>query len=72
MTEYAVRFLVGGIAVSAFAMLGDILRPKRERRIFNSFMMLAVEANGVIALRFMKLTRGGRKARREAELMVKR
>jgi hypothetical protein len=24
MTEYVVRFLVGGIVVSAFAMLGDM------------------------------------------------
>ena len=39
--------------------------------MFNSFMMLAIEANGVIALRMMKLMRGGRKARREAELMVR-
>jgi hypothetical protein len=35
-----------------------------------SLMLLAVEANGVIALRMMKLMRGGRSARREAELMV--
>jgi hypothetical protein len=28
MTEYVVRFLAGGVMVSAFAMLGDILRPK--------------------------------------------
>ena len=33
-------------------------------------MWLAVEANKVIALRMMKLMRGGRRARREAELMV--
>ena len=33
-------------------------------------MKLAVEANGVIALRTMKLMRGGKSARREAELMV--
>jgi hypothetical protein len=33
-------------------------------------MMLAVEANGVVALRMMKLMRGGRRARREAKLMV--
>src|SRR5260370_29696450 len=32
--------------------------------------MLAVEANGVVALRMMKLMRGGRRARREAKLMV--
>ena len=36
----------------------------------NSLMLLAVEANQVIALRMMKLMRGGRPARREAELMV--
>jgi hypothetical protein len=38
--------------------------------MFNSLMMLAVEANGVVALRMMKLMLGGRRARREAELMV--
>ena len=38
--------------------------------MFNSLMMLAVEANGVVALRMMKLMRGGRTARREAKLMV--
>jgi hypothetical protein len=39
--------------------------------MFNSLMMLAVEANGVVALRMTKLMRGGRRARREAELMVR-
>jgi len=38
--------------------------------MFNSLMMLAVEANGVIAQRMMKLMLGGRRARREAKLMV--
>jgi hypothetical protein len=38
--------------------------------MFASLMMLAVEANGVVALRMMKLMRGGRRARREAELML--
>jgi hypothetical protein len=38
--------------------------------MFNSLMMLAAEANGVIALRMMKLMLGGRRARREAKLMV--
>ena len=33
-------------------------------------MLLAAEANGVVALRMMKLMRGGRSARREANLMV--
>jgi hypothetical protein len=38
--------------------------------LFNPLMMLAVESGGVIALRLMKLMRGGRAARREASLMV--
>jgi hypothetical protein len=38
--------------------------------LFNSLMLLAAEANRVVALRMMKLMRGGRSARREANLMV--
>ena len=38
--------------------------------MFNSLMMLAGEANWVVAQRMMKLMRGGRSARREAKLMV--
>ena len=34
-------------------------------------MMLAAEANGVVALRMMKLMRGGKSDRCEAELMVR-
>lgn len=36
----------------------------------NPLMLLAAEANTVIALRMMKLMRGGRSARCEAKLMV--
>ena len=36
MTEYLVRFLVGGVVVSAFAMLGDILRPKSFAGLFGA------------------------------------
>src|SRR6185312_9228069 len=42
----------------------------RGRRMLNSLMLLAVEANRVIALRLMKLMRGGKSGRREANLMV--
>jgi uncharacterized membrane protein (GlpM family) len=28
MMEYIIRFLAGGIAVSLFSMMGDVLRPK--------------------------------------------
>jgi len=38
--------------------------------MFKSLMMLALEANQVIALRVMKLMLGGKRARREANLMV--
>jgi hypothetical protein len=38
--------------------------------MINPLMLLAAEANTVIALRMMKLMRGGKGARREAELMV--
>ena len=38
--------------------------------MIHPLMLLAAEANGVIALRMMKLMRGGKSARREAELMV--
>lgn len=41
-----------------------------RRLRFGPLMMLAVEANGVIALRMMKLMLGGGSARREAERMV--
>ena len=49
-----------------------LFKPRRtDRRMFTSLMMLAAEANGVVALRMMKLMRGGKSARSEAELMVR-
>ena len=39
--------------------------------MFNSLMMLAFEANDVVALRTFKLMRGGTDAVHEAELMVR-
>jgi hypothetical protein len=36
MTEYVVRFFLGGLVVSAFAMLGDILRPKSFAGLFGA------------------------------------
>jgi len=38
--------------------------------MLHSWMMLALEANQVIGLRLLKLMAGGKRARREAELMV--
>lgn len=48
------------------------VKPRRaDGRTLNSLMMLAAEANGVVALRMMKLMKGGKSARREAALMVR-
>src|ERR1700761_7097926 len=40
--EYLVRFLVGGIVVSAFAVLGDVLRPKSFAGLFGEAPSLAL------------------------------
>jgi hypothetical protein len=51
---------------------GLVFKPRRtDQRMFTSFTLLAAEANVVVALRMMKLMRGGNDARREAELMVR-
>jgi len=40
--EYFIRFLVGGIVVSAFALLGDILRPKSFAGLFGAAPSVAL------------------------------
>lgn len=47
MTEYVVRFLVGGIVVSAFSMLGDILRPKSLAGLFGAAPSIALATLGI-------------------------
>jgi Protein of unknown function (DUF3147) len=42
MLEYGLRFLVGGIAVSAFAALGDTLRPKSFAGLFGAAPSIAL------------------------------
>jgi hypothetical protein len=42
MLEYALRFLAGGIAVSAFAALGDTLRPKSFAGLFGAAPSVAL------------------------------
>ena len=42
MLDYALRFLAGGIAVSAFATLGDILRPKSFAGLFGAAPSVAL------------------------------
>jgi hypothetical protein len=47
MTEYLVRFLVGAVVVSAFAMLGDALRPKSFAGIFGAAPSIALATLGI-------------------------
>ena len=47
MTEYVVRFLVGGTVVSAFAILGDVLRPKSFAGLFGAAPSVALATLGI-------------------------
>lgn len=47
MIEYVIRFLVGGIVVSAFAMLGDVLRPKSFAGLFGAAPSVALATLGI-------------------------
>ena len=42
MLEYGLRFLAGGVAVSAFAALGDTLRPKSFAGLFAAAPSIAL------------------------------
>ncbi|MCC8982864.1 DUF3147 family protein [Bradyrhizobium acaciae] len=47
MTEYIVRFFIGGAVVSVFAMLGDILRPKSFAGLFGAAPSVALATLGI-------------------------
>jgi hypothetical protein len=51
MIEYVVRFLVGGIVVSAFATLGDILSPKSFAGLFGAAPSVALATLGIAVYR---------------------
>ena len=42
MSEYLIRFLIGGAAVSLFAVLGDVLRPKSFAGLFGAAPSIAL------------------------------
>jgi uncharacterized membrane protein (GlpM family) len=42
MIDIIIRFVVGGLAVSAFAVLGDILRPKSFAGLFGAAPSIAL------------------------------
>jgi hypothetical protein len=45
--EYVVRFAVGGLFVSAFALLGDVLRPKSFAGLFGAAPSVALATLGI-------------------------
>ena len=47
MTEYFLRFIVGGVVVSTFAMLGDVLRPKTFAGLFGAAPSVALATLGI-------------------------
>jgi hypothetical protein len=51
MSEVLVRFLLGGLVVSAFAILGDILRPKSFAGLFGAAPSVALATLGMAVVR---------------------
>jgi hypothetical protein len=49
--EYVIRFLVGGVIVAAFSLLGDVLRPKSFAGLFGAAPSVAL---ATLALAFSK------------------
>ncbi|MBR0902628.1 hypothetical protein [Bradyrhizobium liaoningense] len=47
MSEYVIRFLVGGAVVSTFAMLGDVLKPKSFAGLFGAAPSVALATLGI-------------------------
>ncbi len=47
MIEYLIRFVVGGAVVSAFAVLGDVLRPKSFAGLFGAAPSVALATLGI-------------------------
>jgi hypothetical protein len=51
MSEYVVRFVVGGAIVSAFSMLGDVLEPKSFAGLFGAAPSVALATLGIAVYR---------------------
>ncbi|QPF82702.1 DUF3147 family protein [Bradyrhizobium genosp. L] len=51
MTEYVIRFLLGGVVVSAFAILGDVMRPKSFAGLFGAAPSVALATLAIAVYR---------------------
>jgi Protein of unknown function (DUF3147) len=47
MEDYLIRFFIGGLAVSSFAILGDIFRPKTFAGLFGAAPSVALATLGL-------------------------
>ena len=47
MSEYLIRFLIGGVVVTAFAMVADVLRPKSFAGLFGAAPSIALATLGL-------------------------
>jgi hypothetical protein len=47
MVDYALRFLIGGLVVSLFAVVGDLLRPKSFAGLFGAAPSVALATLGL-------------------------
>jgi hypothetical protein len=47
MKEFVVRFVIGGLVVSAFAALGDVLKPKSFAGLFGAAPSIALATLGL-------------------------
>jgi hypothetical protein len=54
MKELVLRFLIGGAVISAFALLGDVLRPKSFAGLFGAAPSIALATVGMTIARHGK------------------
>ncbi len=47
MSEFVARFLIGGVVISVFALLGDVLRPKSFAGLFGAAPSIALATVGL-------------------------
>lgn len=47
MTEYLLRFIAGGLFVSLFAIIGDVVRPKSFAGLFGAAPSIALATLGI-------------------------
>ncbi|WP_158670960.1 DUF3147 family protein [Bradyrhizobium guangdongense] len=50
MTEYVLRFIAGGVIVSMFSILGDMLRPKSFAGLLGAAPSVALATLGIVVV----------------------